>query len=51
MVIINDTFNLEASLREGESIIPIQVIYEVKTLSTEELDKLKARIVVKGDIQ
>ena len=42
---------MEAILKEGESIIPMQIIFKVKILSTGELDKLKARIVVRGDIQ
>ena len=42
---------IQNGTREGESIIPIQVIYKVKILSTGELEKLKARIVVRGDIQ
>ena len=50
-MIIKDTFDLEAIPREGESIIPVRVMYKVKILSTGEIDKLKARIVVRGDIQ
>ena len=50
-IIENETFDLDAIPRKDELAIPIQVVFKAKIDSAGELDKLKARVVVRGDIQ
>jgi hypothetical protein len=38
-------------MREGESSTPVMEIFKVKINSDGSLDKLKTRIVVRGDLQ
>jgi len=49
-LIDNNTFVLDTP-RKGESITPIMETFKVKILSDGSLDKLKTRIVVRGDLQ
>jgi hypothetical protein len=46
----NNTFVLDTP-KKGESITPIMETFKVKILSDGSLDKLKTRIVVRGDLQ
>jgi hypothetical protein len=49
-LIDNNSFILNTT-HKGESITPIMEIFKVKILSDGSLDKLKTRIVVRGDLQ
>jgi hypothetical protein len=44
------TFALD-TLRSGETNTPVMEIFKVKIKSNGSLDKLKTRIVVRGDLQ
>jgi uncharacterized protein YdcH (DUF465 family) len=46
----NNTF-VHDTPRKGESVTPIMETFKVKILSDGSLDKLKTRIVVRGDLQ
>ena len=46
-IIENETFDLDAIPRKDEVAIPIQVVFKAKIDSARELDKLKARFVVR----
>ncbi|MGH7954813.1 MAG: reverse transcriptase domain-containing protein [Gloeomargaritales cyanobacterium] len=49
-VIQNNTFDLKGVIKPTEKVIPLKVVYKAKMRSDGKLDKLKARIVVRGDI-
>lgn len=49
-VIHNKTFDLDGVIRPDEKVIPLKVVYKAKIRSDGKLEKLKARIVVRGDI-
>jgi len=49
-LIDNNTFVLDTP-NKGESVTPIMETFHVKILSDGTLDKLKTRIVVRGDLQ
>jgi hypothetical protein len=46
----NNTFVLD-NPNKGENVTPIMETFKVKILSDGSLDKLKTRIVVRGDLQ
>ena len=45
------TFNLNEQLLVGEQILPLMFIFNVKMASKGGLDKLKARLCSRGDLQ
>ena len=47
-LIINQTFLIEDQ-KEGEHVAPCMDVYKAKTQSDGSLDKVKLRIVVRGD--
>ena len=51
VAITSETFDLDFIPREGEVVIPIQVVFKAKMFSDGTLDKLKTPVVVTGDIQ
>jgi hypothetical protein len=48
-IIDNDTFK-EGTIQEGETPIPTMVVFKAKITSRGHLDKLKVRIVARGDM-
>jgi hypothetical protein len=50
-LIANDTFDLTATPRHGEQVIPVKLVYKAKQRSDGYLDKLKVRAVQRGDLQ
>ena len=51
VVITSKTFDLDTIPKEEEVVIPIQVVFKANILSDSMLDKLKTRVVVRGDKQ
>ena len=48
---INNLINNQNFLIEGEPVTPCMDVYKAKIQSDRSLDKLKLRIVVRGDLQ
>ena len=51
VIVENNTFNTDDMPFPGEQILPIKQVYKTKLNANGTLNKLKARIVVRGDLQ
>ena len=47
----NNTFNTEDMPLPSEQVLPIKIVYKTKVNADGSLNKLKARVVVRGDLQ
>ena len=50
-IIENETFRKGEEMQEGDEAIPAIFVYKAKITSKGYLDKLKARLVARGDLQ
>ena len=50
LIIDNDTFLIETP-KQGEKVIPTKPVFKAKQTQSGKLDKLKVRIVARGDLE
>ena len=50
LIVTNKTFSIE-NPHPNEQVIPTKLVLKAKSLADGSLDKLKARIVARGDLQ